>query len=215
MVAVVDDLIILGIIAAASVAASQVSASQSEDYANDEVSRRKAFDEKQARMQYFRNRAAQYGGDTSFMDAHMDKMARDAGYEGSMRAAEKQADMMRTQGWIGAGAQLAGGIANSAMRPNQNAGLDAIRGQAREYAQRGAQYDLNAGNSQLLSDAGQYQGPAQEFRPTDPNDGFQLQPTDYQLLQGGGIYSQGPYGDDDYATQVGLTSPRSRFRFGL
>jgi hypothetical protein len=213
MVAVVDDLIILGIIAAATIASSQVSAHTQESNAQDEATRRKQFQERQAKMDFWRNRAAQFGADTSFMEGHQRQMGIDAGYDGAMEAASRQADATRLNGYLQAGTTVASGLANSAMRPAQTAVGRGLGGAA-GMAQRAQSYDLNPGDYQLLSGAGEYSpSNAAPITPTDPNGGFQLQEQNYQLLGGAGPYAHGPYDDDPYAVGVGFVNPRqNRYR---
>lgn len=223
MVAIVDDLIILGVAIAASVAASQISAHSQEETATDEAGRQRALAKKQQAMDYWINRAAQAGGNTSGMVARRNRWAIEQGYEGALRAASQQADQTRLNGWLNAGSMLAGGLANagmSAASSGSSSGLSDALGGNDSLAERAGHMALNPNNYGLLAGQGQYK-PAASIRPTDvpspyvdPSGGFQLQEQDYRLLGGAGQYAHSPYADDPYATGPGFADPR-RFRFSL
>lgn len=220
----IDDLIIVGIIAAASIAASQITASEGEDFAKDEATRQKQLQYKNAQLNHW-SEEAQRGAAaaglnpayaTGGRDAQQQKMNIDYGYDSQMRAASKQADMTRTQGYISAGSAIAQGIAGGALKPATSAAAGGL-GQAfgdtgQDIAQRGANYDLNPQSSQLLGNGPAVSTP--QLSTSDPNGGFQLQQSDYQLLGGAQPYSQGPFADDPFATASPYQNP-GRYRFTL
>lgn len=188
----VDDLIILGIVAAASIAASQISASESEGYAKDEATRQKQLQEKNFALDHYAQmaeRGRQMQGLPSGLDggrsAWQQKMNIDAGYDSTMRQAERQADMTRMNGYIQAGSTLASGIARGAMTPSggsnfvAGAGYD---GTGADIGARAGTYDLNPQTSPLLASGTPVQ--TTPIRAMDPSGGFQLQPQDYALLSG-------------------------------
>lgn len=221
MVAIVDDLIILGIAIAASVAASQVSASAGESAATDEAGRQRELAKKQQQMDYWINMAAKgpTGRQTAgLMRSRGDRYNIEQGYQGALRAAETQADQTRLNGWLNAGSMAAGGIANMGMSAASSGaqaggGLSNALGGNDSLAQRAGEMALNEGAYGLLQGSRLNDSP-QPIRGADPAGGFQLQEQDYRLLGGAGPYAGGSYADDEYATGVGLADPR-RFQFRL
>lgn len=226
MVAIVDDLIILGVAIAASVAASQISASAAEDSATDEAGRQRALAKRQQQMDYWINMASKHGpnaGDVGdLMRARQGRWAIEQGYQGALRAAERQADQTRLNGWLNAGSMLAGGIANAAMSPegDRAPGLADALGGNDSLAERAGHYALNPNNYGALAAPGQRKPPP-NIRPTDvpspyvnTDGGFQLQESDYRLLGGAGPYAHSPYADDPYAVGPGFADPK-RFQFRL
>jgi hypothetical protein len=218
MVAIIDDLIILGVAIAASVAASQVSAHSQESAATDEAGRQREAAKKQQEMDFWINRAAQYGNQgVAGMKAQRDRGMIEQGYEGMLRAASQQADQTRLNGYLQAGSMLAGGIANTGMSAASGAagggGLSNALGGNDSLAERAGSMALDEGAYGLL--AGSRLNDAQPpIRGSDPSGGFKLQEQDYRLLGGAGDYAQSPYNDDPYATGVGFANP-NRFRFSL
>lgn len=217
MVAVIDDLIILGVVIAASVAASQIEASSSEDAATDEAGRQRAAAKKQQEMDFWINRAAQYGNQgVAGMKAQRDRGMIEQGYEGMLRAASQQADQTRMNGWINAGQMAAGGLANVGMSSASSGGgggLSNALGGNDSLAERAGSMALDEGAYGLLAGSRLNDTPP-PIRGSDPSGGFKLQEQDYRLLGGAGGYAQSPYNDDPYATGVGFANP-NRFRFSL
>ena len=215
MVAIIDDLIILGVAIAASVAASQVSAHSQEEEATDEAGRQRALAKKQQEMDFWINRAAQFGADTSGLEAQRRAWGIEKGYEGAMRSAERQADQTRMNGWLNAGQMAAGGLANIGMSSARGAasGLSDALGGNDSLVERAGSMALNEGAYGLLNGSRLNDAPP-PIRASDPSGGFQLQEQDYRLLGGAGPYASGPYKDDEYATGVGFANP-NRFRFSL
>lgn len=197
-IALIDDLIIVGIIAAASIAASQTSAAEQESSGNRLLERQKANALRQKQFDYNAQESAlatqrlasnPYGGGredpASAVQPWVDKLQIQNGYDMGRRQVADQADMTRMNGYIQAGSTLAQGIAGQALRPaagsNFTAGA-AYDGTGMGIADRAGQYDLNPNTSQLLAN-----GPAvatQTIRAADPSGGYQLQPEDYSLLGG-------------------------------
>lgn len=194
----IDDLIIVGIIAAASIAASQVSASEQEKTGNDMLDRQKANALRQKQFDYNAQESAAathrlasnpYGGGredpTSAVQPWIDKLQIQNGYDLGRQQVANQADMTRTNGYIQAGSALAQGIAGQALRPAAGSGFAAgasYDGTGSGIAERAGGYDLNPNTSQLLAN-----GPAvstRALRPMDPSGGYQLQMDDYALLSG-------------------------------
>jgi hypothetical protein len=226
----IDDLIIVGIIAAASIAASQVSASENESNSNKLLNDQQKQQMKQTELGWLsqrghdamagvaaRNHGA--GGGASMTDPMQPLIQKDAidnHYELGRQANARQADATRTQGYIQAGSALASGIAGQALRPATGASTfeagGGYEGTGAGIADRAGGYDLNQGASTLLSNAPAVATP--QLHSTDPNGGYQLQPSDYQTLAGAQPYSQSPFGDDPYATAPQYQNP-NRYRFTL
>jgi hypothetical protein len=196
----IDDLIIVGIIAAASIAASQVAASEQEGAANDMTKQREQWAMRQQQINWHKNqqdRAAAelsqtpgfrgYRSSSEELQPWADKLAIQNGGDLERAAAARQADATRTNGYIQAGSTLAQGIAGQALRPATGAvagagslsnGFDAT---GTGIVDRANAYDLSPGVQ------------TQQLAPADPMGGFQLQQSDYDLLNGGGgggLYSQ-------------------------
>lgn len=223
----IDDLIVLGIIAAVTVAASQVSASEQESAGNDLLNQQQ---NNQLRMNYIQQQrqdgaeaaadfasrhrgAVRYRSKGEELDPWVQKLAIQTNTDMGKQANARQADATRTQGWIQAGAGLAGGIAGQALSPASTAaGSGGGVTSSPDFAERLGGYALKTGSSALLSNAAPVQ--TAPLQPTDPSGGFQLQAGDYQLLGGAQPYSQGPFGDDPYATAPQYQNP-NRYRFGL
>lgn len=209
----VDTLIILGIVAAASIAASQVSASENESASNDITKQKEQFAMRQQAINWQRNEqdqaaasiASRHGGhggvsESRALQPWADKLAIQNGGDLERQAAARQADATRTQGYISAGSTLAQGIAGQALRP-ATAGVAGAGALANGFdatgtgiVDRANAYDLNPGVQ------------TQQLAPADPMGGFQLQQSDYDLLNGGGggLYSQ-----------AGGYNPAQRNRYGF
>jgi hypothetical protein len=216
MPAIVDDLIILGVAIAASIAASQVSAHTQEEAATDEAGRQRELQKKQQAMDFWIDRAAQYGNKgVAGMRAQRDHSLIEQGYQGALRAASQQADQTRLNGWLNAGSMLAGGLANTAIGAGSagGSGLSDALGGNDALVERAGQMALNEGAYGLLAGS-RLNNKSPPIRQSDPAGGFQLQEQDYRLLGGAGPYAHGPYRDDEYATGVGFANP-NRFRFTL
>lgn len=196
----VDDLIIVGIIAAASIAASQISASESEGNAKDILGTQKNNQMRNQQINYYRDKAAKaaagvasrhggHGGTSSAEELQpwVDKQNIDTGYDAQMKAASKQADQIRLGGYMQAGTTLAGGLARAGMGSAAAGGIEPGAGYGDTgmgLAERAGQYDLNPQSSQLLGATGQNMVSTPQIHTTDPFGGFQLQEDDYRLLGG-------------------------------
>lgn len=211
-IALIDDLIIIGVIAAASIAASQVSASENESAANDMTKQREQWAMRQQQINWQKNEqdraaasiASRHGGHGGVSESYAlqpwaDKLAIQNGADLERQAAARQADATRTQGYIQAGSAVAQGIAGQALRPSTSVAPGAgslsntFDSTGQGLVSRANAYDLSPG----------VQTP--QLQPTDPSGGFQLQPHDYDLLGGGtGLYSDG-----------GVYDPRKRYGFTL
>lgn len=220
----IDDLIIVGIIAAASIAASQISASEQESAGNDMLDRQKANALRQKQFDYNAQESAAathrlasnpYGGGredpTSVVQPWIDKLQIQNGYDLGRQQVENQADMTRTNGYIQAGSALAQGIAGQALRPSGGSGSNFggyMTQAGAGLAERAAGYDLPGTPS--------IGNPVQTapLRAADPSGGFQLQEQDYATLAGAAPYSSGPFADDPYGTAIGYQNP-NRYRFTL
>lgn len=219
MVAIIDDLIILGVAIAASVVASELSADSQEGAATDEAGRQRELAKKQADLDFWTERAAQYGNKgVAGMRSQNRAWGIEKGYEGAMRAASQQADQTRLNGWLNAGSMLAGGLANAGMSAAQGGaqaggGLAQSLGGNDGLAERAGQMALNEGAYGLLAGSRLNDKPP-PIRQSDPAGGFQLQEQDYRLLGGAGPYAHSPYADDPYSTGAGFANP-NRFRFNL
>jgi hypothetical protein len=220
-IALVDDLIIFGIIAAASIAASQASAAESESSGNKLLDDQQKQQMKQTQLGWLsqrghdamagvaaRNHGA--GGGASFSDSMQPWIQKDAidnHYEIGRQANARQADAIRTNGYIQAGSSLASGIAGQALRPAAGASTfeagAGYAGTGADIGARAASYDLNPSPVATTP-----------LQTTDPSGGYQLQQSDYQLLGGAQPYSQSPFGDDPYATAPQYQNP-NRYRFSL
>jgi hypothetical protein len=208
----IDDLIIVGIIAAASIAASQISASENESASNDMTARREKNAMQQQAINYHRNEqdqaargiASRHGGhggvsQSAALQPWADKMVIRQGGDLEREAASRQADATRTQGYIQAGSTLAQGIAGQALRP-ATASVPGAGSLSNSFdatgtglVERANAYDLSPGVQ------------TQQLAPADPMGGFQLQQSDYDLLNGGGgLYSQ-----------AGGYNPAQRNRYGF
>lgn len=208
----IDDLIIVGIIAAASIAASQISASENESASNDMTNQREQFAKKQQAISFQKNRQDRAAAENASLPGMRgwrsrseelqpwaDKMTIEHGGELERAAAARQADATRTQGYISAGSTLAQGIAGQALRPATGAvaGAGALSNTfdatGTGIVDRASAYDLSPGVQ------------TQQLAPADPMGGFQLQQSDYDLLNGGGgLYSQ-----------AGGYNPAQRNRYGF
>lgn len=223
----IDDLIVLGIIAAVTVAASQATAAENESAGNDLLDQKQNNDLRMNYIQQQRSRGQAAAADLASrhrgvvaphskaeeMDPWAQKLAIQTNYDMGKQANARQADATRTQGWIQAGAGLAGGIAGQALSPASSAaGSGGGVTSSPDFAERLGGYALKTGSSALLSNAAPVQ--TAPLQATDPSGGFQLQAGDYQLLGGAQPYSQGPFGDDPYATAPQYQNP-NRYRFGL
>ena len=213
-IALIDDLIIVGIIAAASIAASQVSASEQEKTGNDMLDRQKANALRQKQFDYNaqeshaatqRLAANPYGGGredpTSAVQPWIDKLQIQNGYDLGRQQVANQADATRTQGYIQAGSALAQGIAGQALRPSSGSNFVAgasYDGTGADIAQRAGAYDLGVRTPQLHPSDVPSVG-------VDPKGGFQLQQSDYDLLSGGGLYSQAGGYDPARRNRYGFT----------
>ena len=217
----IDDLIVVGIIAAASIAASQISASENESNSNKLLNDQQKQQMKQTQLGWLSQRghdamagvAARnggHGGGASMTDPNQPLIQKDAidnHFELGRQANARQADATRTAGYIQAGSAVAQGIAGQALRaPSTGAsgGIGETLGRTGlGIAERAAQYDLSP---QPVS--------TPQLQTTDPSGGYQLQASDYQLLGGAQPYSQSPFGDDPYATAPQYQNP-NRYRFTL
>lgn len=208
----VDTLIILGIVAAASIAASQISASENESTSNDMTKQRENFALRQQQINYQRQQqdqaaasiASRHGGhggvsESTALQPWADKLAIQNGADLERQAAARQADATRTQGYISAGSTLAQGIAGQALRPATasvpGAGSlsNAFDATGTGIVDRANAYDLSPGVQ------------TQQLAPADPMGGFQLQQSDYDLLGGGGLYSQAGGYDPARRNRYGFT----------
>lgn len=209
----IDDLIIVGIIAAASIAASQISASEQESSGNEMLDKQKANALRQKQFDYNAQESAAathrlasnpYGGGredpTSAVQPWIDKLQIQNGYDLGREQVANQADATRTQGYIQAGSTLAQGIAGQALRPATSTAPGAgslantLASTGTGLAERAAAYDLSPGVQTA------------PLQPADPSGGFQLQQSDYDLLSGGGgLYSQAGGYDPARRNRYGFT----------
>lgn len=224
----VDDLIILGVVVAASIAASQISAGEQEGAANDRLDAQQKNQMRQMAITNARNRGARAAAESGFrskteeLEPWAQKLSIQNNFDFAKQDVARQADMQRTQGWINGGAQLATGIAGQALRPASSAAAPGAGSLSNTFDSTGTGIADRAGGYDLTPPSAGVQTPqihasdvpTASIAASQPG-GFQLQPDDYQLLQGGGVYSQGPYADDPYGTGIGIQSPRSRYGFSL
>lgn len=228
-IAFVDDLIILGIVVAATIASSQAQAAAEKSNGNELLDAQQKQQMKQTELGWLsqrghdamagvaaRNHGHGGGSMTDSMQPLIQKDAIDNHYELGRQAINRQADLTREMGYIHAGTAVASGIAGAALSPASSAGSftsgAGYEGTGADIGARAAGYDLNQGASTLLSSAAPVA--TQALRSSDPQGGFQLQPSDYQTLAGAQPYSQSPFGDDPYATAPQFQNP-NRYRFGL
>ncbi len=216
----IDDLIIVGIIAAASIAASQISASENESASNDMTKQKEQWAMRQQAIGFHKQQqdqaaasiASRHGGHGGVSESYAlqpwaDKLAIQNGADLERAAAARQADATRTNGYISAGSALAQGIAGQALKPGGYTGsLDqTFADTGLGIAERAAGYDLSAPGSGVrtpqirASDV-----PNVETAVSQPG-GFQLQPSDYDLLSGGGLYSQAGGYDPARRNRYGFT----------
>lgn len=216
----IDDLIIVGIIAAASIAASQISASENESTANDMTKQREQWAMRQQQINWHKqqqDRAAAelsqspgmrgFRSESEVLQPWADKLAIQNGADLERAAAAKQADATRTQGYISAGSALAQGIAGQALRPATStvpgAGSlsNTFDATGTGLVDRANAYDLGSPGVQTP----QIRTPDVPSYGVDPGNGFQLQATDYDLLSGGGLYSQAGGFDPARRNRYGFT----------
>lgn len=215
----VDTLIILGIVAAATIAASHISASEQEGAANDMTKQREQWAMRQQQINWYKNEqdraaasiASRHGGRGGVSESYSlqpwaDKLAIQNGADLERQAAARQADATRTQGYISAGSALAQGIAGQALRPSTQA-IPGAGSLSNTFDSTGTGL-VDRANAYDLGGPG-VQTP--QLHPSDvpsvgvnPAGGFQLQQSDYDLLSGGGLYSQ-----------AGGYDPRKRYGFTL
>lgn len=202
----IDDLIVVGIIAAASIAASQISASENESNANDLLDQKQKIDLQQNDIGYWRNRgqqaanriAARHGGhgglsQTEVNQPWAEKLAIQQNYDLQKQANARQADATRTQGYINAGSAVAQGIAGQALKaPSSGSSYEFggnYGGTGMDAVQRAGTYNLNPQTSGLLSGGAPIATPQIQVSDVpnvnvDPTGGFQLNADHYALLSG-------------------------------
>ena len=162
----IPALIALGVVAAAAIAGSQISAAEEEKRAKRDAKRQKSQAEKDALMQYWQQRANEAARESGFATMNnagtelRNKQARDAGYNAMLQDAADRAGTTRTLGYIQAGSTIAGGIAGGAFSGLGSAAGSAASGlTADQMANAASSYVLDAGQSMLLSEPGQYRQP--------------------------------------------------------
>lgn len=224
-IALIDDLIILGVIAAVTVAASQVSASENESTQNDLLDQQQNNQLRSNYIQQQSNRGRAAASDlasrhrgavpmhsaTEAMDPWAQKLAIQNNVDLGRQANARQADATRTQGYIQAGSTIAQGIAGQALRSPSGSGFVAgagYEGTGANIGDRAGGYDLSAPSSSIT--------PVQTapLHMTDPGGGYQLQASDYATLGGAAPYSDSPFADDPYGTAPQYNNP-NRYRFGI
>lgn len=224
----IDDLIILGVIAAVSIAASQASAASQESTGNDLLDQQQSTQQRMNYIQQQRQRgqsaaadiASRHHGNVAMHskseenDPWVQKLAMQNNYDIGKQQVARQADATRTQGYIQAGAGLAGGIAGQALRP-AGAGASSFESGA-GYEGTGADIGARAGGYDLSQPDYSQISPVQTapLHATDPGGGYQLQAGDYATLGGAGQYSDSPFADDPYGTAPQYQNP-NRYRFGI
>lgn len=198
----IPAIIALGVMAAAALAGSQMSAAEEEKIAKRRAQKQKLLSQNDALLEYWQQRANEAGQQSGFANANnaggalRNRGVREADYTMARQDAADRADMTRTNGYLQAGAAIAGGIANGAFgglgaaAPSTMGGLTAD-----QMANAAGEYALNEGASRLLSSQAPMQQQPLSF--DDGQGGWQLP----ESLRGD--YTQTP----DYQRRLRLYGP--------